>query len=100
MLVVLSFLVFRPLVFLGAGLILAAIPGGMFWDNEAKLGRLVFGGLMGLVYFCGFGLFGIAATTGKSGETAGSMITVALFAAFGSTWLAMVSALRRGRANG
>lgn len=95
LLIVLSFFLFRPLAFLGAGVILAAIPGGMFWNNESKIGRLVFGGIMALVYACGIGLFAHVLTTGKIGDTGGSLISTGIFAAFGSTWLSMVPALRR-----
>lgn len=77
--------------------ILAAIPGGMFWDNESRLGWLVLGRLMGLVYLCSFGLFEMAATTGNLGETASSVITLAILAVFESTWLSIVATVRRQR---
>lgn len=94
-LIVVSFFIYRPLVFLGGGLVLAAIPGGMFWNNESKAGRWVFGGLMALVYGCSIGLFGLVFATGQIGETGGSLLSSAVLASFGSTWLAMVPALRR-----
>lgn len=93
-LMVMSFLLFPPLVFLGAGLILAAIPGGLFWDNSAKLGRWVFGPLMILVYLCGLIVFGMASTQGSL-TGARPFITTAIWTAFGSTFLAMVPRLRR-----
>ncbi|MDQ8189559.1 tetratricopeptide repeat protein [Roseibacillus persicicus] len=90
----LSFFVFRPLVFPGAALVLACIPGGMFWDNDSKAGRWVFGGLMTLVYGCGLGLFLSILLTGSIGDTGRSFISTALLASFGSTWLAMIPGLR------
>ena len=94
LLIVLSFFLYWPLVFLGAGLILAAVPGGMFWNNESKSGRWVFGGIMTFVYACAVALFAMVGTTGEVGE-AGRLIPFAMLGAFGSTWLSMVPLLRR-----
>ncbi|MGJ8723560.1 MAG: tetratricopeptide repeat protein [Roseibacillus sp.] len=94
-LIVLSFFIYQPLAFLGGGLILGCIPGGMFWDNHSKAGRLVFGLLMTVVYACGVGLFFTVASTGKIGDSGSSLLTTALLSAFGATWLLMIPGLRR-----
>lgn len=96
-LIILSFFVYQPLAFLGGGLVLGCIPGGMFWDNDSKAGRLVFGLLMLVVYGCGLGLFATVAGTGELGASGSSMLTTALLSAFGATWLAMIPGLRRQR---
>ena len=81
--------------FLGAALILAGVPGRMFWDNDSKSGRLVFGLLMGMVYLGGLGLFvRLLSGSGFSGVDS-SLLTMALLAGVGSTWLAMIPGLRR-----
>lgn len=94
LLIALSFIVFRPLAFLGASLILSCIPGGMFWVNPSKLGKIVFGSLLAIVYGCGIGLFALSLVPGGASGTGGSLISTALLAAFGATWLAMVPSLR------
>ncbi len=96
--VLLSFVLFQPLVFLGGGLILGAIPGGMFWNNRSKPGQIVFGLLMGVIYFCTMGLFAVVSITGKIGDLGGTCLSVALLSAFAATWLGMITALRKGKA--
>jgi Tfp pilus assembly protein PilF len=83
--------------FLGGALMAGAVPASMVFENESKPGRLVFGAIMAFIYFVGVACLvqGIATGDPLSG-LGGSLIGIGLLAAFGSTWLGMVPALRRG----
>ena len=98
LLVALAFVVLpTPFAFLGAALILAGVPGGMFWDNESLPGKIVFGGLMAAVYLGGLVFFGMRLSGGEFGGGEFLFLLIALFAGVGSTWLSMVPGLRRGK---
>ena len=74
-----------------------AVPASMVFDNESAPGRLVFGAIMVLIYAVGFLCLVQDLTTGDPlSGMGGPLLSVALLAAFGSTWLGMVPALRRG----
>jgi len=72
-----------PFAMLGATLIIAGVPGGMFWDNDSRPGRFVFGGLMAIVYLGG-GVHFLSRLSAGSGTEWGAMagmgFLVAIFA--------------------
>lgn len=90
-----------PLAIAGVVMMVAAIPATLIFTNPSRPGRLVFGAC--LLAILGLGAAVVldqAAHPGQkigSGES-GALMGLAIFIAMGTTWLTMVPALRKGRA--
>lgn len=86
-----------PVALCGGGLVAAGIPASLFFGNESKIGRAVFGFAMLVVYLASAAvLLDSFIHPEDVSDWVASLGGFALLAAFGSTWLAMIPSLRRG----
>jgi len=91
----------NPLTFGGGALMVASLPATMVFTNPSKFGQVVFGSAAVVVI-----LLGVVAVMDilKNPERvvmegiAGLAVSIAALIALGTTWLAMVPALRKGSA--
>jgi hypothetical protein len=82
---------------LGGAMILAAIPGSMVFDNDSRLGRIVFGSFMVLIYLAGTVSLAQDLRLGEPfAAPADVMIGLAVLLGVGASWLAMIPRLRTG----
>ncbi|OYV05336.1 MAG: hypothetical protein CFE26_12115 [Verrucomicrobiales bacterium VVV1] len=91
-----------PLAVAGATLMIAAIPATMVFTNETTLGRMVFGACMLAILSLGtFVALDLANHPGQQIGKGGSgpAMSFAVLIALGTTWLSMVPALRKGKAD-
>lgn len=84
--------------FLGGAMMAAAVPGGMVFDNESPVGRVVFGLIALLVLGCGIGVCALTLNPPAGGrlldDRAGPLLMLGLIAAMASTWLGGIGKLR------
>lgn len=86
--------------FVGGALMAGAVPASLVFDNESRIGRLVFGALAALIYAAGIAALVQDLTTGNPmSGIAAVLVGLGALAAVGSTWLGMVPALRRRTAD-
>ena len=84
-------------VFFGGALMVAAVPGAMFWLNDSPKGRLLFGGVCAFVYLTGILCLVQDLTIGDPLRTpASGMVALSVLAAALCTWLSMVPSLHNG----
>ncbi len=84
-------------VLLGAALMVGAVPGAMFWTNDSRRGRLLFGAVSGYVYSCGFVCLVQDLRKGDALYPPAELLAVlGVLAAALCTWLSLIPALHRG----
>lgn len=84
-------------VIMGGALMVAAVPGAMFWTNKSARGRLLFGAVSAFVYVTGIVCLVQDFASGQAlAAPGGNMVMVAVISAALCTWLSMVPSLHRG----
>jgi tetratricopeptide (TPR) repeat protein len=89
-----------PLVVGGGILMVTALPASMIFTNPSRIGQVVFSLIALAVLFMGAVMvYDVAVHPGRRilDGTAGSLYGIVLLLGLGSTWLAMIPALRKGR---
>ena len=82
---------------IGGALMVGAIPGAMFFTNDSREGRLVFGGCLAFVYLTGvFCLVQDLRTGDALASPAGLMVVLAVISSALCTWLSMLPRLHKG----
>lgn len=93
------FTAYLPIVLLGTGLVASTVPAALAFDNDSRRGRVVFGGLVGFVYFATLMVFGLEAARHPADglhPASGGLGIAALLSVIACTWLGNVRSLRRG----
>ncbi len=89
-----------PLIVAGGILMVTALPASMIFTNPSRIGRVVFSLIALAVLLMGAVMvFDVAVHPGRRilDGAAGSLYGIVLLLGLGSTWLAMIPALRKGR---
>jgi tetratricopeptide (TPR) repeat protein len=89
-----------PLIVAGGILMVTALPASMIFTNPSRIGRVVFSLIALAVLLMGaMMVFDVAVHPGRRilDGAAGSLYGIVLLLGLGSTWLAMIPALRKGR---
>ena len=87
-----------PAMILGTGLVLSTVPASLAFDNESKKGRLVFGSIVGFVYFATLLSSSYEALYPKVNDLSRLSLWLgipAIVSAVLCTWLGNIPALRR-----
>jgi hypothetical protein len=88
-----------PVLLGAAGLVASTVPAALAFDNDSRVGRVVFGSITGFIYLATVIVVGVEAfrapTTGLSPLTP-LLGGLALLGAIACTWLGNVRSLRRG----
>lgn len=89
-----------PWIVAGGILMVSALPASMIFTNPSRIGRVVFSLIALAVLLIGAVMvFDVAVHPGRRilDGAAGSLYGIVLLLGLGSTWLAMIPALRKGR---
>jgi tetratricopeptide (TPR) repeat protein len=90
----------NPLTFGGGALMVASLPATMVFTNPSKLGQVVFGlAAIGVILLGGVAVVDLLRNPDRfvMEGAAGLAISMAAIIALGTTWLAMIPALRKAR---
>jgi hypothetical protein len=90
-----------PLIIAGGLLMITALPASLVFTNQSRLGRMVFSAICLILLVLGGVMVGDVAVHPARPileGTAGSLFGIVIVLGLGSTWLGMIPALRKGRA--